>query len=138
MENLVPTILEQAVTHFKAGEIENARFLLIAVLKENTGDENAWLWLSRCVTEPEQKRYCFERVLKINPGNQYAIRSLRHLSRPVPPPVQPEVPAPVQPEDIPQQPTRMRRLVDALLTLAIFGLGLFLIVLFLYTWWLTR
>lgn len=134
-ENLVPTILEQAVTYFKAGEIDNARFLLIAVLKQNPKDEDAWLWLSRCVTETEQKRYCFEKALKINPHNQYALRSLRHLARPIPAPAPPP-----PPEIIPQKPVtdRAARLVSALLTVAMIGLGTFLVVLFLYAWWITR
>lgn len=126
----MPTTLEQAIAYIRAGEIEKARSLLITVLKQNPGDENAWLWMSRCVTETEQKRYCFEKVLKINPQNQYASRGLRHLTQPVSPPVQPEV--------IAQQPVRKRGPGEALLTFAIFGVGVVLVLLFLYAWWISR
>jgi Tfp pilus assembly protein PilF len=131
----VPTILEQAAAYFKAGEIEKARFLLIAVLRQNPGDENAWLWLSRCVTETEQKRYCFEKALRINPQNQYTIRSLRHLTRPVSTKL---VSPPGQSTVSPQQSIRKWGLGEALLTIAIFGVGFFLVLLFLYAWWLAR
>jgi ferric-dicitrate binding protein FerR (iron transport regulator) len=132
----MPTMFEQAIAHIKAGEIENARPLLIEVLKQNPADENAWLWMTKCVTETEQKRYCFERVLKINPQNQYAIRELRHLTRPVSPPTQPKTsqPEPVQPV----QPVPKRGLGDVILTFATFAISVFLILLCLYAWWLSR
>jgi hypothetical protein len=127
------TMLEQAVAHIRAGEIENARSLLIEVLKQNPEDENAWLWMTKCVTEPEQKRYCFEKVLRINPQNQYAIRGLRHLTKPVSPPTQPK-----EHQQEPVQPVRKRGLGGALFNIALFGIALFLILVFLYAWWLAR
>lgn len=79
------TLLEEAVAHIRAGSIETAKPLLIEFLKQNPGNEDAWLWMSRCITEPEQKKYCFEKVLKINPQNQHAIKGLERLSNPVDP-----------------------------------------------------
>jgi hypothetical protein len=75
----------------------------------------------------------FEKVLKINPQNQYAIRGLRHLTKPVSPSTQPQK---IQQE--PVQPVRKRRFGDALFNIALFGIALFLILLFLYAWWLAR
>jgi hypothetical protein len=129
----MPTVLEQAVAHIRAGAIEKATPLLIEVLKQNPRDENAWLWMSRCVTETEQKRYCFEKVLKLNPQNQYAIRSLRQLSKPVPPPTPPKVSQPQPVHPVPKQ-----SLGITILTFAAFAAGVFLVVLFLYAWWITR
>lgn len=126
-------MLEQAVAHIRAGEIEKARPLLIEVLKQNPGDENAWLLMSRCVTEIEQKRYCFEKVLRLNPQNQYAIRSLSYLNRPVSPPVQPKVS-----QQEPVQPVQKQGWGAALLNIVLFALALFLVLLCLYAWWLTR
>lgn len=134
------TLLEQAAAHIREGEIEKARSLLIEALKQNPGEEDAWLWMTKCVTEPEQKRYCFEKVLKINPQNQYAIRGLRHLAKPDPPPAKP-VSAPTQSEASRQEPVQSvpkRRLGDALLNIALFGIAAFLVILFLYAWWLAR
>lgn len=75
------TSLEQAVAYIKAGEIEKAKQLLAEVLKQNPRDENAWLWMTRCVTDTEQKRYCFDKVLKINPNNENAKRGLAQLQQ---------------------------------------------------------
>jgi Tfp pilus assembly protein PilF len=127
------TMLEQAVIHIKAGEIEKARPLLIEVLKQNPSNENAWLWMTKCVTETEQKRYCFEKVLKLNPQNQYAIRSLSNLTKPVSPPTQPKA---SRREPVP--PVPKRGVGDALLNIALIGIAVFLVLLFFYAWWLAR
>ena len=129
----MPTMLEQAIAHIRAGEIEKARNLLIEVLKQNPSDENAWLWMARCVTETEQQRYCFEKVLKLNPQNQYAIRSLNRLNKPVAPATQPEV----SPSQV-VQPVQKRGLGAAMLNIALFAIAVFLVLLFLYAWWLAR
>jgi len=73
------TILEQAASCIKAGDLENGKKLLVQVLQQNPSDENAWLWMSRCVPAVEQKKECFQRVLNINPYNPYAIEGLRRL-----------------------------------------------------------
>lgn len=129
----MPTMLEQAVAHIRMGEIDKARSLLIDVLKQNPRDEDAWLWMSRCVTETEQKRYCFEKVLKLNPQNQQAIRSLSRLDKPVSPPTQSKVSQQVPVRFVPK-----RRFGDALLNITLFGIAVFLVLLFLYAWWLAR
>ena len=131
----MPTMLEQAIAHIRAGETEKARPLLAEALRQNPRDENAWLWMTKCVTELEQKRYCLERVLKLNPQNQYALRSLSHLTKPVPPPAPPKVsqPEPVRVKPVPKP----ARGVD-ILTIAIVGVAVFLVLLFVYAWWLAR
>ncbi len=78
------TLLEQAVAYIKAGDTEKAKPLLVEVIKQNPRDENAWLWMSRCVSNVEQKKDCFERVLVINPQNLYAIEGLNRLNNSVP------------------------------------------------------
>ncbi len=98
------TLLEQAVAYIRAGDIDKGRQLLIEVLKQNPRDENAWLWMTRCVSDPEQKRYCFEKVLKINPQNQHAIAGLKRLDHPARPPTLPEA-AGKQPVEKKQQDT---------------------------------
>ena len=78
----MPTLFGQAVTHIKAGDIETGKRLLTKVLKQNPRDEKAWLWMTKCVVGIEQKRYCYNRVLNINPQNQHA---LKWLDKPAPP-----------------------------------------------------
>jgi hypothetical protein len=113
----MPTPLEQAYSYINAGDIETAKQLLAQILKQNPNDENAWLWMSRCVTTTEQKRYCFDRVLKINPQNQGAIEGLKRLNNPVPPNPPPKV--------IHQQPIKpvKKKRPDKKRIIAVMGLG---------------
>jgi hypothetical protein len=115
------SVLEQAAVLIRAGNIEEARPLLIEYLKQNPKDHNAWLWMSRCVAEAEQKRYCFEKVLKIDPQNQYAIRGLERLNK-LAPSTPPPKPAsqPVSQE----KPKKNNSLVLILAGISIFGLCL--------------
>ena len=117
------TPFRQAVEYIKAGDIKNGRQILIEVLKYNPRDENAWLCMSLCVTEVEQKRYCFQKVLKINPQNQHAIAGLARLNKPVVSPAQPQVI---------QQPIRKEILRFSILALAIVLTGIALVIIFVY------
>ena len=123
------TPFRQAVEYIKAGDIKNGRQILIEVLKYNPRDENAWLCMSLCVTEVEQKRYCFQKVLKINPQNQHAIAGLVRLNNPLVHPV-PPIPS-TQPQVI-QQPTKREILRFSVLTLAIVLTGIALVIIFVY------
>ena len=98
----MPTLFEQAISHIKAGDIEMGKQFLAEVLKQNPRDEKAWLWMTKCVTDTEQKRYCFDRVLKINPQNQHALEGLGWLNKSVSPSSQPAA-------KIVQQPIHQRK-----------------------------
>ena len=119
----MPTPLEQAVALIRAGNIAEARTILIEVLKQNPGNDYAWLCMTLCVTEVEQKRYCFQKVLKINPQNQHAIAGLARLNNPVVPLTQPQVI---------QQPIKKEILRFSMLALAIVLTGIALVILFVY------
>ena len=119
----MPTPLEQAVALIRAGNIAEARTILIEVLKQNPRNDYAWLCMTLCVTEVEQKRYCFQKVLKINPQNQHAIAGLARLNNPVISPAQPQVI---------QQPSRKEILRFSILALAIVLTGIALVIIFVY------
>lgn len=78
------TILEQAIAYIKAGDLEKGKQLLIQVIQQNPREENAWLWMSRCVSGVEQKKECFKRALAINPKNEMTQKALEKLSSPTP------------------------------------------------------
>ena len=119
----MPTPLEQAVALIRAGNIAEARTILIEVLKQNPRNDYAWLCMTLCVTEVEQKRYCFQKVLNINPQNQHAIAGLARLNNPVISPAQPQVI---------QQPIRKEILRFSILALATVLTGIALVIIFVY------
>ncbi|MBN1219267.1 MAG: tetratricopeptide repeat protein [Anaerolineae bacterium] len=74
----MPTIQDgkNAIT---AGNVQQARLIFEAILQENSRDEEAWLGLAEALTETNDKRICYENVLKINKNNQVAREGLRSL-----------------------------------------------------------
>jgi tetratricopeptide (TPR) repeat protein len=58
------------------GKIEQARELLLRVVEQDEANEEAWLWLSGAVDDPEDQRTALENVLALNPQNQHALYGL--------------------------------------------------------------
>lgn len=73
------TLMRQAIDAIKAGDKELGQQLLIEVLEHDEDFEGAWLWMTRCVSDPEVERECFDRVLVLNPNNVHAIRGLQRM-----------------------------------------------------------
>ena len=97
-------LLKQADYTFQRGNRELAVKYLVELLSQYPNDESAWMLLARVVEEKERKIECYERVIKINPGNTEArlgiarlqpadttlpLRSIAHTERA-------QVPAPVK------------------------------------------
>lgn len=68
--------MQKAVKAIKAGDLETGRKVLSAILREDKDNEEAWLWLSRTMTDPQKKRQCLQRVLALNPHHEIAQRVL--------------------------------------------------------------
>jgi hypothetical protein len=74
----MPTI-EDGKNAVAAGNVQQARLIFETLLQENPRSEDAWLGLADALTEPNDKRICYENVLKINKKNQAAREGLRSL-----------------------------------------------------------
>lgn len=61
------------------GNFQQARLIFEAILQENPRAEDAWLGLAEVLTDTEDKRICYENVLKINKQNRAAREGLRSL-----------------------------------------------------------
>ena len=79
--------LNLAIAAVKIGDKVTGLRLLSEVIKGEPANEMAWLWLSACLANEDQKKYCLTRVLLINPGNQTAQKALAQLE----PPPQPSI-----------------------------------------------
>jgi hypothetical protein len=71
--------LQSAIKLVKSGDKQSARQLLLEILKSDPHNEKAWLWLSACVDTIEQRKYCLEKVLAINPNNVEVHNALHSL-----------------------------------------------------------
>mgnify|MGYP001252688612 FL=1 len=58
------------------GDKERGRELLLRVGEANEEIEEAWLWLSGAVDDPEDQRTALENVLALNPNNKHALYGL--------------------------------------------------------------
>lgn len=71
--------LHQAIQLINSGNKQEALPLLKELVQANPINEKAWLWLSVCVDEVEQKKYCLRQALRINPTNNNANLALLKL-----------------------------------------------------------
>lgn len=74
----MPTI-EDGRNAMEQGNLQQARLIFEALLQENARSEEAWLGLAEVLTETNDKRICYENVLKINKNNRVAREALRAL-----------------------------------------------------------
>ncbi len=74
----MPT-LQDGKSAIEQGNLQQARLIFQAILQENPRSEEAWLGLAQVVTETNDKRVCYENVLKINRNNKEAKEGLRGL-----------------------------------------------------------
>ena len=69
------------------GKKNEAVPILKIILKLNRDYELAWLWMSVCIDEPQDKKFCLHEALRINPDNQNAKKAFEQLEpQPIPQP----------------------------------------------------
>jgi hypothetical protein len=73
--------VQSAIEAAKQGDNKKALEFLKQVLNANPNDVDAWLVLAAVVDEPQRKRQCLNRVLKLDPVNQVAREELLEMDR---------------------------------------------------------
>jgi tetratricopeptide (TPR) repeat protein len=74
-------LFERGKAAAQSGNRRLAAGLLTRAVRLDPGNEQAWLWLSGVLDDPQQIAFCLRSVLKINPANQRAIRGLEWLEQ---------------------------------------------------------
>lgn len=72
-------LLVEGAQALVAGRKEEAQQLLMACVEQDEKNEEAWLWLSGAVDEPEDIQVALENCLQINPNNERAKQGLEWL-----------------------------------------------------------
>lgn len=75
------TKLQKAIAALERGDKETGKELLTELLRANSRNEMAWLWMAQAVESKAQRRECLARVLTINPNNEQAWKALTTLNR---------------------------------------------------------
>ena len=71
--------LQDAIDVIQAGDLARGKALLAKVLQQDPSNEAAWIWMSGTVEDIDQRRYCLEKALEINPANAAAQAGLIRL-----------------------------------------------------------
>ncbi|MGB7538001.1 MAG: hypothetical protein WBM17_05650 [Anaerolineales bacterium] len=72
-------VLQQAMEFYVAGQLVEARALLLDIVRADPRLEAGWMFLSYTLEEPAQKADCLRKVLAINPENAEAKSALERL-----------------------------------------------------------
>jgi hypothetical protein len=85
---------DQGIAALRIGKMVEAQELLAQSVELNPDDEHAWLWLSATAETAEDKRFCLEKVLALNPASDAARKGLAKLPSPAAAPAAPPAVAP--------------------------------------------
>jgi hypothetical protein len=72
-------VLQQAMEFYVAGQLVEARALLLDIVRADPRLEAGWMFLSYTLEEPAQKADCLRKVLALNPENSEAKAALEKL-----------------------------------------------------------
>ncbi len=84
-------LYERGVAAARGGQRRVASGLLSRAVQLNPRHEQAWLWLSGVLDNPDEVAFCLRSVLAINPANARAQEGLHWLAQRTAPPVAPAV-----------------------------------------------
>jgi hypothetical protein len=71
--------LQDAINAIQAGDLAGGKTLLAKLLQQDPNNEAAWIWMSGTVEDIDQRRYCLEKALAINPANATSLAGLTRL-----------------------------------------------------------
>ncbi|MEK6221953.1 MAG: hypothetical protein N2D54_06860 [Chloroflexota bacterium] len=80
MDSSHTNLLRQALDNIKSGKLQDARKILVELLREDSEIEQAWYMLSFSVPNLDRQVYALHQTLRINPKNQKAIERIKKLS----------------------------------------------------------
>ena len=84
MSTDIATMLYEGAVAVTEGRKSAAQELLMKVIQLDEQNEQAWLWLSGAVDDPDDQQIALENVLAINPNNRAAQDGLRWLAEGAP------------------------------------------------------
>jgi pimeloyl-ACP methyl ester carboxylesterase len=103
--------LQAGIAAARTGDLARAASFFAKVVKEDPGSEQGWFLLASCLSDPERRKFCYRRVLALNPGNTQAARLLDQLTMDsllgssASPPASAPSPIPAAPQEPPQSST---------------------------------
>lgn len=81
MDNKASSQLKKAASKIRNKKLDDARIILISLLKKDPDLEYGWYMLSLCTSDKERQKYALSQVLRINPENLKARGKLEELEK---------------------------------------------------------
>ena len=72
--------LNEAVDLYRSGNKSQAEKLLSSLIIQEPNNASAWYGLALCSDNSQRKKFCLQKVLKINPKHQKARQAIENLS----------------------------------------------------------
>ncbi|HPO57363.1 MAG TPA: hypothetical protein PLV53_00820, partial [Anaerolineaceae bacterium] len=85
-------LFQQALAAIDLQNRERAQELLAELMENHPRKPEYWLALSYTLDEKEEKRYCIQQALVLDPDHELALKMLADLDAPPPPPEEPPPP----------------------------------------------
>ena len=85
-------MLTEAIAAARAGDRSRARDLLARLLRSDSANAEYWIWMSAVVDTEQERVYCLESALRLDPTNRTALRGLVVLGARTPEKVEPSPP----------------------------------------------
>lgn len=76
MEN---PLLHNAIESVRLGFYDDARGLLLQIIRQDSDNVLAWLWLAQTLDDPKRQMDCLRQVQRIEPGNPDALAGVKAL-----------------------------------------------------------
>ena len=73
---------QRGITAAKAGQKDEARRLLQQAIRLEPDSEAAWLWLASVARDAQERLFCLQKILEINPFNDTAQKAIDSLNAP--------------------------------------------------------
>jgi tetratricopeptide (TPR) repeat protein len=70
---------QRGIAAAKAGQKAEARQLLQQAIRLEPNNEAAWLWMASVAPTPQDKLFCLQKLLEINPENSTALKAMQAL-----------------------------------------------------------
>ncbi len=80
MTNNIEALMQQAIAAAKTGKRDEARQILLKVVREDETNIRAWMLLARVATDANEKRTALNNVIELDPDNQQANQMLAQLT----------------------------------------------------------
>src|SRR5215218_657219 len=122
LERDVARLLHEGQSAARRGDRAMARALLTQLVEQDPRNEEAWMWLSGVVADPDEQQICLENALVINPDNAHARKGLEFVltktNTPArvplgPPATESSAPNPADAMPVPEQLQAQERVDDA-------------------------